>query len=186
MRKNFGPKPYVYPQPVFILGTYDENGIPNAMNAAWGGLYDDDKVFICLSEHKTTKNILKNKAFTVSVADLPHLKQADYVGMVSGNKVKDKVERCGLTPVKSDFINAPLFLEFPICIECMLEEELSVGVVGKIINVNIDESVLDENDKVDPQKLQAISYDIMNHNYLLVSKIAGKAFNKETIKEFNK
>lgn len=186
MRKNFGCKPYVYPQPVFILGTYDEEGTPNAMNAAWGGIYDDDKIFVCLSSHKTTDNILRNKAFTISVADLPHLKQADYVGMVSGNDVKDKVQRCGLTPVKAEFVNAPMFLEFPICLECVLDEELSVGVVGKVVNVSIDERVLDENGNVDPEKLQAISYDTSNHNYLLVSKTVGKAFNKETVKEFNK
>lgn len=185
MRKNFGCKPYVYPQPVFILGTYDEQGTPNAMNAAWGGIYDDDKIFICLASHKTTDNIKINKAFTVSVADLPHLKQADYVGLVSGNDVKDKVAKCNLTSVKSEFVNAPLFLEFPICIECELAEELNVGVVGKVINVSIDERVLGENGKVDPEKLQAISYDSMNHNYLLVSKTVGKAFDLDVIKEFN-
>ncbi len=186
MRKDFGSKPYVYPQPVFILGTYDEEGIPNAMNAAWGGIYDDDKIFICLASHKTTDNIKKMRSFTISVADLPHLKQADYVGLVSGNEIKDKVAKCHLTPIKSKFVNAPIFEEFPICIECELDEELSVGVVGKVINVSIDERVLGENNKIDPEKLQAISYDSMNHNYLLVSKTVGKAFNTEVIKEYHK
>ena len=109
MRKNFGAKPFCYPQPVFIVAAYDENGVPNAMNAAWGGISEENELSICLSpEHKTTENIVKTGAFTVSMADEAHVLACDYVGVVSGNDVPDKFARAGFTAVKSEFVNAPL------------------------------------------------------------------------------
>ena len=100
MRKNFGAKPFLYPQPVMILGTYDENGKANAMNAAWGGIVGANEIIVDLSAHKTTDNIIKNKAFTVGVADLEHLVACDYVGIVSANKEADKMQKAGFTTEK--------------------------------------------------------------------------------------
>lgn len=106
MRKNFGAKPYLYPQPVMIIGTYDENGNANAMNAAWGGMAGANKIMIDLSSHKTTDNIQLNRAFTVSVGDVKHLTACDYVGMVSAHNAPDKMEKAGFTTTKSDFVNS--------------------------------------------------------------------------------
>ena len=114
MRKNFGAKPFFYPQPVMILGTYDENGKANAMNAAWGGIVGANEIIVDLSAHKTTDNIIKNKAFTVGVADLEHLVACDYVGIVSANKEADKMKKAGFTTTKGEFVNAPIINELPL------------------------------------------------------------------------
>ena len=114
MRKNFGAKPFLYPQPVMILGTYDENGKANAMNAAWGGIVGANEIIVDLSTHKTTDNIIKNKAFTVGVADLEHLVACDYVGIVSANKEADKMKKAGFTTTKGEFVNAPIINELPL------------------------------------------------------------------------
>ena len=176
MRKNFGVKTWIFPQPVLMLGTYDENGTPNLMNAAWGGIYDYDKVEVNLADHKTTKNLLVNKAFTLSMATKKTVKESDYFGIVSGNDVPNKVEKAGFHHFKSEFVNAPLFEEYPLTIEC---EMINLGedgrLVGKILNVSVDESIL-TNGKPDPKKLEAISFDPANNNYLLVSEIIGHAF----------
>ena len=176
MRKNFGAKPYLYPMPVLIIGTYDENGVPNAMNAAWGGICGYKEIIIDLSEHKTTKNIRLNEAFTVSVADAAHALEADYVGIVSGNDVPDKLEKIGLHTTKSEFVNAPIIDELPITLECKLIKFTEEGVVGEIMNVSVDEKVLDENGSVDPMKLEAISFDPFNNAYLKVAEKVGNAF----------
>lgn len=120
MRKNFGAKPFFYPQPVMILGTYDENGKANAMNAAWGGIVVANEIIVDLSAHKTTDNIIINKAFTVGVADLEHLVACDYVGIVSANKETNKVKKAGFTTTKSEFVNAPIINELPLTLECEL------------------------------------------------------------------
>lgn len=179
MRKNFGAKACVYPQPVFIIGTYDENGVPNAMNAAWGGISDDTEISICVaSEHKTTKNILLKGAFTVSMADVAHVAECDYVGIVSGNDVLDKVARAGFHVVKAEHVDAPLFEELPMALECRLisYDEESCRLVGEIVNVSAEESILGENGKIDPEKLQPITYDSMNHAYLALGEKVGNAF----------
>ncbi len=117
-RKDFGPKPNCYPQPVFIIASYDENGVPNAMNAAWGGISEVDEISLCLSpDHKTSKNILQKKAFTVSMADADHVAACDYVGMVSANTVADKFCRAGFTAEKSRFVDAPVINELAVCLE---------------------------------------------------------------------
>ena len=121
MRKNFGAKPYLYPQPVFIIATYGEDGTPDAMNAAWGGISDDTQISLCLSAgHKTVKNILARKAFTVSMADAAHVTACDYVGVVSANQTPDKLERAGFHTTKSEFVDAPLIDELPMAVECRL------------------------------------------------------------------
>ena len=176
MRKNFGAKPFLYPMPVLILGTYDEHGVPNAMNAAWGGIADSQEIFIALGDHKTTDNIRLTGAFTVSVADAAHMVEADYVGIVSANDVPDKFSRAGLHATKSEFVNAPIIDEFPITLECRLKKFTEEGVIGEILNVSIDDRVLNEAGTVDPMKLDAISYDPINHFYLKVGEIVGNAF----------
>lgn len=178
MRKNFGAKTVVYPMPVFIIGTYDENGVPNAMNAAWGGISEANELSICVSpEHKTTKNILTTRAFTVSMATAEYVKECDYVGLSSGNDVPNKLEKCGFHTTKSEFINAPLIDELPMAVECVLEsyDAETCRLVGKIVNICADESVLTDG-RVDPAKLRPITYDSMNHHYLVLGEKVGNAF----------
>ncbi len=178
MRKNFGAKPWFYPLPVLIIGTYDENGNPDAMNAAWGGLYDSDKVVLCLSAgHKTTQNILKKGAFTLSFADAAHVAEADFVGMVSANQVPDKLAKAGLHTRKSEFVDAPVIDEFPMTLECKFLHETEDGnVVGQIVNISADEAILDENGKIDPDKLQPISFEPVHNTYRKLGQVVGSAF----------
>lgn len=179
MRKNFGAKPYTYPQPVLIIASYDENGTPDAMNAAWGGISDDTQISMCLSAgHKTVKNILKRKAFTVSMADAAHVTACDYVGIVSANDVPDKLEKAGFHTTRSEFVDAPLIDELPMTLECRLVsyDEESCRMVGEIVNVSAEESVLDKNGKIDPEKLQPITFDPVNNAYLKLGEKVGNAF----------
>ena len=179
MRKNFGAKPMCYPMPVYIIGTYNADGTPNAMNAAWGGISEEKEISICVSaEHKTTENILTRKAFTVSMATAKYVTACDYVGVVSGNKEPDKFAKAGFHATKSEFVDAPLIDELPMAVECKLisYDPESCRLVGEIVNVSADESVLNEDGKVDPAKLQPITYDPMNHHYLALGEKVGHAF----------
>lgn len=178
MRKNFGTKPWFYPLPVLIIGTYDEDGTPDAMNAAWGGLYDADKVVLCLSEgHKTTANIKAKRAFTVSFADAAHVTEADYVGLESANQVKNKLAKAGLHVSKSEFVDAPVIDEFPLTLDCELLKVSEDGnIIGKIVNVSADERILGEDGKIDSSLLQAISFDPVHNAYLKLSEKVGNAF----------
>ena len=179
MRKNFGAKPMCYPMPVFIIGTYGADGTPNAMNAAWGGISEEAEISICISEeHKTTANILARKAFTVSMATVSQIAACDYVGIVSGNKNPDKFAEAGFHATKSEFVDAPLIDELPMAVECKLisYDPETCRLVGEIVNVSADESVLDAEGKVDVTKLQPITYDPMNHHYLVLGEKVGQAF----------
>lgn len=178
MRKNFGVKTWAYPMPVFIVAAYDEEGKANCMNAAWGGIYDTNQIMVCLSDdHKTTKNILATKAFTVSVADAKHVVEADFVGIASGNKMADKMEKAGLKTTKSQFVNAPVINEFPMTIECRLLKFNEDGIcIGEIVNVSADESVLGEDGEISPEKLEAITYDPVHHTYIKLGEKVGNAF----------
>ena len=179
MRKNFGAKPMCYPMPVYIIATYGADGTPNAMNAAWGGISEEQEISICISaEHKTTENILLRKAFTVSMATAGQMVACDYVGIVSGNKEPDKFAKAGFHAEKSQFVDAPLICELPMALECELlsYDPESCRLVGRIVNVSVDESVLGENGKVDTNKLAPITYDPMNHRYLVLGETAGQAF----------
>lgn len=179
MRKNFGAKTYVYPQPVFIIGTYGADGTPNAMNAAWGGISEETELSICLSpEHKTVENILARGAFTVSMADADHVVACDYVGVVSGNDEPNKMEKAGFHTTKAEHVDAPLIDELPLAIECKLisYDKESCRLVGEIVNVSADECVLGENGKIDPAKLKPITYDPVNHAYLQLGEKVGNAF----------
>ena len=178
MRKDFGKKTWLYPMPVFVVAAYDGEGTPNAMVAAWGGIYTDDTIGICLSEgHKTTKNILATRAFTVSMATASRVAPCDYVGIVSGNKVPDKLTRAGFHAVKSQHVNAPLIEELPMTLECELVsyDQESNFLVGNIINVSADESILTDG-KIDIAKLQPITYDPVNHGYYTIGEKVGNAF----------
>ena len=179
MRKSFGAKPLCYPQPVFILSAYDENGVPNAMNAAWGGISEDKEISMCISAgHKTTKDILARRAFTVSMADAAHVTACDYVGIVSGNMVPDKVARAGFHTTPSAFVDAPLIDELPMALECRLVsyDPATCRLVGEIVNVSADETVLDEEGKIDPDKLQPITFDPIHHTYRKLGEKVGNAF----------
>ena len=179
MRKNFGSKPMTYPQPVFIVAAYDENGVPNAMNATWGGIAESDRITMCLAAgHKTVKNIRKTGAFTVSMADAKHVVQCDYLGVESGNKVSNKLEKAGFHTFKSEFVNAPVIEELPMTVECELisfDEETDC-LIGKIINVSADERILDEKGNIDYKKLNPITFDPMYHTYIALGERVGKAF----------
>ena len=178
MRKNFGAKTWLYPMPVLIVGTYDEGGIPNAMNAAWGGIYDTNQIMVCLADdHKTTDNIKRNKAFTVSFATESTVAPCDYVGIVSANDVPDKFTRAGFHATKSTYVNAPLIDELPMTVECKLIKFNEDGIcIGEIVNVSADESVLDEKGKVDAKKLAPIIYDSVSHSYWSFGEKVGQAF----------
>ena len=178
MRKNFGSKPMLYPMPVLIIGSYDKNGTPDAMNAAWGGISEETEISICLSpEHKTVENILARKAFTVSMATADQVAACDYVGIVSGNDVPDKVARAGFHAVKSELVDAPFFEELPMAVECRLisYDSESCRMVGEIVNVCADESILTDG-MIDPAKLRPITYDGMNHTYHVLGEAVGRAF----------
>ena len=179
MRKNYGPNPLCYPQPVFILAAWGADGVPCCMNAAWGGISDDHEISLCISAgHKTTANILHSKAFTVSMATADRLVACDYVGIVSGNHVPDKFARAGFHATPSAFVNAPLIDELPMAMECALAsyDPESCRLVGRIVNVSADESILGENGKVDPRRLRPITFDPMNNTYVVLGETVGQAF----------
>ena len=178
MRKNFGVKNWLYPMPVFIVGTYDEKGVPNAMNAAWGGIYDTNLLMVCLAdEHKTTKNIVDQRAFTVSFATADTVIPCDYVGITSANDVPDKFARAGFTATRSEFVNAPIIDQLPVTVECRLHKFTEDGIcIGEIVNVIADESVLDENGKIDAKKVNPIIYDSVSHHYISFGEPVGQAF----------
>ena len=179
MRKNLDAKALVYPQPVFIIATYNEDGSFNAMNAAWGCVADFNKVAIYLdSSHKTHENIMNRKAYTVSMATSKYVTEADYVGVVSGNKVKNKMDKVNWHVLKSEIIDAPIIEELPLTLECVFEsfDVESELLIGKVVNVSVDDSILDENGKIDPFKLDPITYDTVHHTYITLGKKVGNAF----------
>ena len=179
MRKNFGAKTMCYPMPVFILATYNADGTPNAMNAAWGGISEEQQITICVdSEHKTAENLLARMAFTVSMATAQQLVACDYVGLVSGKDVPDKFARAGFSAIPSEFVDAPLIAQLPMALECRVlsYDTESCRLVGQIVNVCAEESVLDGDGKVDVAKLQPLTYDSMHHQYLVLGAPVGNAF----------
>lgn len=164
--------------PVLIVAAYDAEGRPNAMNAAWGGVFTDDHIGICISEgHKTTKNILATRAFTVSMATVEQLAACDYVGIVSGNKEADKVAKAGFTTSRSEVVNAPIINELPMTLECEMVsyDTESNHLVGRIVNVSADERILTDG-KIDYRKLRPITYDPISHRYIELGNVVGNAF----------
>ncbi len=176
MRKNIKTTEAIFPMPVLMIATYNEDGSVNVMNAAWGTMLERNQVILNLTEtHKTVKNIKMRKAFTVSIADSKHVVEADYFGMVSGNNNPNKFSNSGLTETKSENVDAPIINEFPICLECEFIEYSDCGVIGKVVNVTADESVMNE-DIVDIEKVSAIAFDPYTHGYYKVTERVGNAF----------
>lgn len=177
MRRELGAKPYLFPQPVLIIATYDENGNANAMNAAWGGIVGRDEIIIDLSSHKTTDNIMLKKAFTVSIADSDHVAACDFVGLVSGKNVPDKLNKAGFTTSKSTSVDAPIINELPLALECELIKVIDGSkYLARIVNVSADEKILDSNGEVDVEKLKPITYDTAHFFYYALGEKVGHAF----------
>lgn len=174
-RVDFGAKPLLFPMPVLIVGTYDENGVPNAMNAAWGAISDFQEITISMSEHKTTDNIAVTGAFTVSMATEDTVVACDYVGVESARKIPDKFAKAGFHATRSKYVNAPLIDELPMALECKVKSFEDDILVGEIVNVTADESVLTDG-KIDPKKLKPITFDPVNNTYIGLGEVVGKAF----------
>ena len=179
--KDLGVKPYMFPMPVGMIATYNEDGSVDVMNMAWGGVCGDNLVALNLDEgHKTSENIKRTGAFTLSIPDVAHVKEADYFGIASANDVKDKFERTGLTAERSSRVDAPVVMEFPVTLECKVAE-IQHGiegfrVVGEILNVLADERVLDADGNVDPVKVDPIMYDCFQRGYYAVGRKVGQAW----------
>ncbi len=181
MKKDFGVKPYLFPMPVLMIATYGDDGKVDVMNMAWGGICAEDKVSLNIDEgHKTSENIKKRGAFTIAVADVKHLKEADFFGIASANTMTDKFERSGLTAVRSEKVDAPVIEEFPVTLECRLSEvkneSYGFHIVGEIVGTLVDESVLDADGRVDVLKLGAFAYDEFTNSYWEITTKAGSAF----------
>lgn len=180
MRKDFGKNTVITPLPVLIIATYDENGVPNAMNAAWGGQVGQHHIAFNLSPHKTTENLALKKAFTVSFATKDTAVIADYFGVESGKKV-NKIEKAGVHAVRSKFVDAPVLEEFPLTLECkVIESEKTLlgeqRVVGEVVNMSADESILGADGKIDLDKLQPVVYDSSHNTYRVVGSEVARAF----------
>lgn len=180
MRKKLNITEGIFPMPVLMIASYNEDGSVNVMNAAWGTMQDRNMVVLNLTEtHKTVKNIKKRGAFTVSIADAAHVVEADYFGVASGNKVADKLKKAGLTASRAECVDAPVINEFPLCLECEYVEyqdnAYGCGVIGRVVNVTADENVM-PNGKLDMSLVNAIAFDPYTHGYYRVAERVGEAF----------
>ena len=180
MRVKVNNSDGIFPMPVLMIATYNEDGSVNVMNAAWGSMQARGHVVLKLTEtHKTVENIKARGAFTVSIADAAHMVEADYFGIESGNDVPDKFERSGMTASKAEHVDAPIINKFPLCLECEFIEyqggEYGCGVIGKVVNVTADESVL-VNGQLDMSLVNAIAFDTYTHGYYKVTERVGEAF----------
>ena len=182
MMKDMGVKPFLYPMPTYMIGTYNEDDSVDVMMMAWGGICAEDMVALNLEEdHKTVANLEKRRAFTLSVPGTDTLKESDFFGIASGNKVPDKFLKSGLHAEKSSRVDAPIVTEYPLTLECevveMQKQPYGLRVLGKIVNVLADEKVLDEKGKVDAAKLNAFAFDQMRHGYYALGEKVGQAWN---------
>ena len=178
MKKNFGVKNWLFPMPVLMIGTYDEDRTPDMMNAAWGGISFDDQITICIdTAHKTWANIASRRAFTVAFGTAGTAVPCDYLGIVSGNDTPDKVARSGFTAVRSAFVDAPVTAELPLVLECVLVSmnKENCNVVGKIVNCAVEESVLTDG-KPDAAKMKPLCFDPCQHVYRVMGEVADRAF----------
>lgn len=174
-RIDLGAKPLLFPMPVLIIGTYDKDDVPNAMNAAWGMISDMNEISISLSEHKTTENLAVTGAFTVSMATEGTVVPCDYVGIESAKKVPDKFAKAGFHATKSSMVNAPLIDELPVALECKVKSFENGILIGEIVNVTADDSVMTDG-KIDVKKLKPIAYDPDANTYVALGDVVGKAF----------
>ena len=179
MRKSFGPKPITYPQPVFIIASFDEQGHPNAMNAAWGGISEQNEISLCLSaHHKTVLNILSSKVFSVAMGSVEQVVACDYVGIETGLKRADKLEKAGWHVEKGHSVPCPIIVELPLALECRLIDYNPETCImrGEIVDVSVDEKALTPEGKIDVKKLNPIIFDPANGQYLSVGEAVAKAF----------
>ena len=190
MKKNLGVKPYLFPMPTYMIGTYNEDGTTDEMMMAWGGICAEDMVALNLEEsHKTVANLKARKAFTLAVPGTDTLKESDYLGIISANEDGNKFERTGLHSYKSRNVDAPVVEEYPLTLECMVAEiqqqPYGIRVLGKIVNVLADERVLDEKGMPDAEKLNAFAFDQVKYGYYAIGKKAGVAWHsgKDYIKK---
>ena len=180
MRTKLSLTEGIFPMPVLMIATYNEDGSVNVMNAAWGTMLERDQVALNLTEtHKTVQNIKVRKGFVVHIADAKHIVEADYFGIVSGNKEPDKFAKSGMTFTKSDLVDAPVINEFPIALECEFIEyqndATGIGVIGKVLRTSVEEGLLKDG-KVDIDSLEAIAFDPYTHGYYKVGGRVGEAF----------
>lgn len=181
MFKNFEVKPYLFPMPTYMIGTYNEDDSVDVMMMAWGGICAEDMVALNLeAEHKTVTNLETRKAFTLAVPGTDTLRESDFFGIATSNKMVDKFERSGLHAIKSENVDAPIITEYPLTLECevveMQTQPYGLRVLGKIINVVADEKVLDENGKIDAGKLHAFAFDQMQNGYYAIGEKIGQAW----------
>lgn len=179
--KNFNPKPWLVPQTVLIIGTYDKNGKPNAMNAAWSGQWDASEIMISMGKHATTDNLNNNGEFTVAFANTNTMTAADFVGIVSAKNDPDKITKTGWTIVKASHINAPIFTNFPMTMECRIKQKIGESATGyyiiaEIINIVVDEQYLAADGLPDIEKMHLITFDPVHHTYIELGKKVGQAF----------
>ena len=181
MKKELCVHPYLFPMPVLMIATYGDDNVVDVMNMAWGGICAENMVSLNIDEdHKTSENIKKRGAFTLSIADIPHIEAADFFGIATGNKMPDKFERSGLSAVKSEKVDAPIVQEFPLTLECrVVEDKMEVyghHIIGEIVGVLAGEAVLDEKGKVDAAKLNAFVFDQFRSGYYAIGEKVGQAW----------
>jgi len=179
--KSFGQKAWMLPQPVLIIGTYNSDGTPNAMNAAWGGQWDSKEIMISMGSHATTENLARCEEFTVAFATKNTMVASDFVGIVSAKNDPEKMQKTGWTAIKSENVNAPVFTDFPMTMECRIlrkidESEEGYYIVAEIVNILVDEAYLAEDGKPDVEKMQLITYDPVHHGYISIGERVGNAF----------
>lgn len=182
MKKDLGVHPYLFPMPVLMIATYNEDDTVDVMNMAWGGICASNMVALNIDEdHKTAINIKKRGAFTLSIADLDHIKESDFFGIATANKMPDKFERSGMHAIKSDRVDAPVVTEYPVTLECKVAElqqtRYGFRVLGEIVNVLAEESVLDEKGRIVPERLNAFVFDQFQNGYYKIGEKAGQAWN---------
>ena len=179
--KSFGQKAWMLPQPVLIIGTYNSDGTPNAMNAAWGGQWDSKEIMISMGSHATTENLNRCEEFTVAFATKNTMVASDFVGIVSAKNDPEKLQKTGWTAIKSENVNAPVFTDFPMTMECRIlrkidESEEGYYIVAEIVNILVDEAYLAEDGKPDVEKMQLITYDPVHYGYISIGERVGNAF----------
>ena len=179
--KSFGQKPWMLPQPVLIIGTYNNDGTPNAMNAAWGGQWDAKEIMISMGKHATTENLSRCEEFTVAFATKDTMVASDFVGIVSAKNDSEKMQKTGWTATKAENVNAPVFTDFPMTMECRIlrkidESEEGYYIVAEIVNILVDEAYIGEDGKPDVEKMQLITYEPIRHGYVELGKRVGNAF----------
>ena len=188
--KDFGVQPFLFPMPVYMIGTYNEDDTVDSMAMAWGGICAENMVALNLEEdHKTVANLQARGAFTLSVPGRDTLAESDFMGIASANKFADKFERTGLHAVKSSRVDAPIITEYPLTLECrvleMQQQPYGLRVLGEIVNVLADEKVLDEQGRIDCGKIGAFVFDQMRFGYYGIGEYLGQAWNigKEYLKK---